>query len=164
MADPIRVVFVCLGNICRSPLAEGAFTAHVERAGLSARFEIDSAGTGHWHVGERPDPRSVQIAAKMGVDITAQRGRQFTAGDFDRFDYVRAMDRSNLRNLEKLARGPEHRAKLALMLDELGVAERGPAEVPDPYYGGRDGFRHVWDLVDRATAALLERIRRERGL
>lgn len=161
MSDPIRVVFVCLGNICRSPLAEGAFRAHVEEAGLTARFEIDSAGTGHWHVGERPDPRSVQIADKMGVDITRQRGRQFVAADFDRFDYVRAMDRSNLRNLEKLARTPEHRAKLALMLDEL---DGGPSEVPDPYYGGRDGFRHVWDMVDGATAALLDRIRRARGL
>jgi len=160
MTARIRVVFVCLGNICRSPLAEGAFRHHVERAGLSHAFEIDSAGTAGYHAGEPPDPRSVQEAHRQGVDISRQRSRKLVASDLDQFDYVLAMDRSNQRNIQTLAKGAV-RAEIGLMLAE-GRSSR--TEVPDPYYGGDQGFSAVWKMVDVATAALLERIRTERGL
>ena len=160
MTMPVRVVFVCLGNICRSPLAEGAFRHHVERAGLSHAFDIDSAGTAGYHAGEPPDPRSVQEAHRQGVDISRQRSRKLMATDLETFDYVLAMDRSNLRNIQALAKGPA-RAQIGLMLAE-GDSSR--AEVPDPYYGGEQGFTAVWHMVDAATAALLKRIRVERGL
>ncbi|MCB9536967.1 MAG: low molecular weight phosphotyrosine protein phosphatase [Myxococcales bacterium] len=148
----IRVCFVCLGNICRSPLAEGAFRRHVEAAGLADRFEIDSAGTGHWHAGEPPDPRSVAEAKKHGVDISRQRARQFVAADLQRFDVVCAMDGSNLRNLLALGEGA---AEVAMLLDE---------DVPDPYYGRGDGFARVWSMVDRGCADLLAALRARHGL
>jgi len=160
MADRIGVVFVCLGNICRSPLAEGAFRAHVDAAGLGERFHIDSAGTGRWHVGEPPDPRSVSEARAHGVDIGRQRGRQLVRADFERFEHVVVMDDSNRRDASKLADGAA-RGRLSRLLDEI---PGGVREVPDPYYGGEDGFAHVWDLVHGATAALLDRIRRQHGL
>lgn len=159
--DRVGVVFVCLGNICRSPLAEGAFRAHVTAAGLADRFDIDSAGTGAWHVGEPPDPRSIEEAAKHGIDISALRGRQFDRGDFARFAHVIAMDRSNRRDLLRHARSPADEARVTLLLSELS---EGPAEVPDPYYGARGGFGQVWRLVDAATAALLERLRKSHKL
>lgn len=149
----VRVVFVCLGNICRSPLAEGAFRRHVEDRGLSAQFEIDSAGTAGYHVGELPDPRSVEVAQRNGVDLTAQRSRKLVPGDLDHFDVVVAMDRSNLRNIKTLGTG---RAALVLMRDEAP----GPPgrEVPDPYYGGPGGFDAVWAQVDESTRCLLDRL------
>ena len=119
MSGPVRVLFVCLGNICRSPLAEGAFRHRVEGAGLKDAFEIDSAGTGHWHVGELPDVRSIDVAHRHGVDITSQRARQFIAQDLVDYDYVFAMDASNLRNINALNRG-QGTAHTALFLDELG--------------------------------------------
>ncbi len=148
----IRVCFVCLGNICRSPLAEGAFRRHVDAAGLADHFEIDSAGTGHWHAGEPPDPRSVAEAKKNGVDISRQRARQFVAADLERFDVVRAMDGSNLRALLALGEGE---ADVAMLLDE---------DVPDPYYGRGDGFARVWSMVDRGCADLLAALRARYGL
>ncbi len=148
----LRVCFVCLGNICRSPLAEGAFRRHVEAAGLGDRFEIDSAGTGRWHVGEPPDPRSVAEAKKNGVDISRQRARQFVAADLQRFDVVCAMDRNNLRDLLALGEGT---AEVAMLLDE---------DVPDPYYGRGDGFARVWSMVDRGCADLLTALRARHGL
>ena len=160
MTQPIRVVFVCLGNICRSPLAEGAFRQHVITSNLADRFDIDSAGTSGYHAGELPDRRSIDIARQNGVDITAQRSRAFVKADLHRFDYVIAMDRSNLSNIERLKESG-HRAQLSLMLDEL---DSGPQEVPDPYYGGAQGFSNVWRMVDDATQALLVRIRTERDL
>ena len=160
MTAPIRVVFVCLGNICRSPLAEGAFRQHVERAGLSPAFQIDSAGTAGYHAGEPPDSRSVTEARRQGVDISRQRSRKLVAADLDAFDHVLAMDRANLRNIQALAKGTV-RAEIGLMLAE-GQSSR--TEVPDPYYGGDQGFSAVWKMVDAATAALLDRIRAERGL
>lgn len=159
MSDRVGVLFVCLGNICRSPLAEGAFRAHVKAAGLGDRFEIDSAGTGGWHVGEAPDPRSVAEARRNGIDISRQRGRQLVRDDFARFAHIVVMDDSNRRNTLKLARGDEAR-RVTRLLDEV---PGGPDQVPDPYYGGEDGFTHVWDLVNTATAALLERLRAEHG-
>lgn len=151
----MRVLFVCLGNICRSPLAEGVFRHHVEAAGLSDRFTIDSAGTGGWHVGSPPDERSVAVARTHGIDITAQRGRRFEAADLNRFDYVFAMDRQNLADIQRI--GGEGSAAVALFLDE--APEVGAHEVPDPYYGGPDGFEQVYRMIDAASRNLLARLR-----
>ncbi len=150
-----RVLFVCLGNICRSPLAEGIFRDHVERAGLQGAFDIDSAGTGGWHVGEAPDRRSVQVAAKHGIDIAAQQARKFVASDLERYDEVLAMDLSNLAAIQQLGDGP---ARVGLLLDEVAGSSSG-GQVPDPYYGGRDGFEQVFRMVDQACGSLLDRVR-----
>jgi protein-tyrosine phosphatase len=155
-----RVMFVCLGNICRSPLAEGAFRAHLERAGRAAQFAVASAGTANDHVGEAPDPRSVAEARRHGVDLTAQRGRHLTRTDLLRFDEVLCMDHSNLQAVRRLAAqlGPGERlARVGLLLDELDGGPAG-AQVPDPYYGGPEGFAQVWRMVDEATGALLARL------
>ncbi len=153
-----RVLFVCLGNICRSPLAEGVFRHRVSTAGLDDRFEIASAGTGGWHVGEAPDGRSVGIARKHGIDISTQRARKFVASDLDRYDVVLAMDRDNLTAIRRLGSASVS-AHTGLLLDE--VPGGSGAEVPDPYYGGRDGFDHVFRLVDQACGALLDRLQTE---
>ncbi|ARV12919.1 protein-tyrosine-phosphatase [Gilvibacter sp. SZ-19] len=144
---------VCLGNICRSPLAEG-----IMRAKLFGRnnYEVDSAGTGGWHVGDPPDPRSVAIAKEMGLDITGQRGRQFKATDFDRFDHIFVMDNSNHRDVLKLARTEHDKQKVSLILDTLFPGEN--VDVPDPYYGGNDGFAKVYDMLDQACEILKERL------
>ncbi len=153
----IGVMFVCLGNICRSPMAEGAFRQHVEAAGLGHAFRIMSSGTAGYHVGEAPDPRSQAAAAAHGVDISMLRGRQRVRADLESYDYVIAMDRSNWSDIQKLARRG-HSAKISMLLEELPDA--GTTEVPDPYYGGDSGFERVWSLVDRSSAALLARLRR----
>jgi len=153
---PVRVQFVCLGNICRSPVAEGVFRALVHQAGLTARFEVASAGTGRWHVGEPPHAMTQAVARGRGVDLSAQRARHFREDDLDAFDEVLAMDAQNLEHIRALLR-PTHRARVGLLLDELGAA--APVrEVPDPYGGDRDGFERVHTLVERACAALLERL------
>ncbi|MBT8403490.1 MAG: low molecular weight phosphotyrosine protein phosphatase [Gemmatimonadetes bacterium] len=151
---PVSVLFVCLGNICRSPLAEGVFRHRVEQAELTAFFRIDSAGTGGWHVGDPPDPRSSATAASRGVSLDGQRARRVDPEDFGRFDWIVAMDRANLRDLERL-RGRIAGAAAELVLLRDFDPEPGDGEVPDPYYGGPDGFDRVFDLVDRSTAALL---------
>ena len=155
--DKIRVMFVCLGNICRSPLAHGLFRNLVEEAGLADRFEIESSGTGAWHVGEQPDARMQQTARRNGVPLDDLRARQVCAEDFHRFDRILAMDRANLADLRRLApaRGG---AELSLMLSH---GSRGGGEVPDPYYGGAEGFEHVLDLLEDACAGLLDRLARE---
>ncbi|MCX2725025.1 low molecular weight protein-tyrosine-phosphatase [Roseibium salinum] len=133
------VLFVCLGNICRSPLAEGVFRALAEEAGVADRLLIDSAGTGAWHAGNPPDPRSIAIAATYGIDLSAQRARQVRADDFSAFDTIVAMDGSNLSTLK--SRTGAGTARIRLLLDN-------PArDVPDPYYGGPDGFEQVYRLV-----------------
>lgn len=134
------VLFVCLGNICRSPLAEGAFRKVVEDLGAGERVLIDSAGTGGWHQGEAPDPRSIAVAARNGIDISAQRARQVVKADFSRFEYILAMDNSNLTNLRKLSPA-ETPARLRLFLEAEGM------DVPDPYYGGPAGFETVFRMV-----------------
>jgi protein-tyrosine phosphatase len=155
--DRIGVLFVCLGNICRSPLAEGIFRHRVEQAELTAFFRIDSAGTGGWHVGDPPDPRSAAVAASRGVSLDGQRARRVDPEDFGRFDWIVAMDRSNLRDLERLReRAATASAELVLLRDF--DPDPGDGEVPDPYYGGPDGFDQVFDLVDRSTEALLARL------
>ena len=150
--EKTRILMVCLGNICRSPLAEG-----IMRAKLFGRnnYEVDSAGTSGWHVGDPPDPRSVAIAKEMGLDITGQRGRQFNVADFDRFDHIFVMDNSNHRDLLKLARTEHDKQKVSLILDTLFPGEN--VDVPDPYYGGNDGFAKVYDMLDQACEILKER-------
>lgn len=159
MAEKIRVLFVCLGNICRSPLAEGVFRQQVEAAGLTDRFEIASAGTGGWHVGNPPDERMCATALRRGLDISHQRARQLKASDMAAWDHVLVMDRSNQENVRKLA--PDA-ANVRLFRRYDPESESG--EVPDPYYGGPEGFEHVYDIVERTSAALLDSLRREHKL
>ena len=156
--DPTRVLFVCLGNICRSPLAEGVFLNLVHGRGLEPHYRVDSAGTGAWHVGERPDVRSIAVARKNGVDLPS-RARQVDAPDFSDFDYVIAMDQQNLSDLRALARthGGEARIHLLREFDP----EPGDRQVPDPYYGGPEGFDDVFTMVRRACSALLDRLEEE---
>lgn len=152
----VRVLFVCLGNICRSPLAEGVFRHLVDEAGLAAQIGADSAGTGNWHVGQPPDPRAQATAARRGIDIARQRARQVAAVDFNDFDYMLAMDSSNLRDLTRIAPATTP-ARLQLFLDY--AADAHTTDVPDPYYGGPDGFDRVYELVHGAATGLLGYIR-----
>jgi protein-tyrosine phosphatase len=154
--DPYRVLFVCLGNICRSPLAEGVFRHLVQEAGLDHAYEADSAGTGAWHAGEDPDPRSQAVAGKHGVSLQGP-ARKVEMDDFSNFDLILAMDQDNRRNLEKLgSRAPGH-AQLRLLRDFDPEAQSG-AEVPDPYYGGPDGFDQAYELVRRSCEHLLHEL------
>jgi protein-tyrosine phosphatase len=146
------VLFVCMGNICRSPTAEGVFRYHVEGAGLAEHIEIDSAGTHAYHVGEPADRRARAAAEKRGMSLEGIRARRVSHDDFERFDYILAMDEDNLARLEDEAPA-EHRHKLRLFLEFSTTGER---EVPDPYYGGAAGFERVLDLVDEASRGLLE--------
>jgi protein-tyrosine phosphatase len=156
---PSRVLFVCLGNICRSPTAEGVMRQLVREAGLEESIELDSAGTGGWHVGSPPDARARAAARARGIALDGS-ARQFVADDFDDFDLVLAMDRSNMRELRQLARGEEERAKVRLLreFDPASAGDEDP-EVPDPYYGAPGGFDEVLDLVQAACTGLLGRIR-----
>lgn len=153
----MRICFVCLGNICRSPTAEGVFRKLVQDAQLDGKLTIDSAGTGAWHVGEMPDPRSRQAAARRGYDLT-HRARKFTAADFDRFDLVLAMDRDNYDTLHRLARGRMHLPMIRLLRSYDLDAPDG-AEVADPYSGEGEAFEHVLDVCERACRGLLEHVR-----
>ncbi len=154
----VRVLFVCMGNICRSPMAEGAFRRLAAEAGLLDRangIATDSAGTSRYHVGEPPDPRAMRAARARGIDISGQRARQVQAGDFGNFDYLIAMDRDNLAHLERLA--PEaHGARLALFLSY--APEVGLDEVPDPYFGGAGGFEGCLDLIEAAARGLFDHV------
>jgi protein-tyrosine phosphatase len=151
------VLFVCMGNICRSPTAEAVFRATAERAGIAAQLFIDSAGTGDWHVGQPPDRRAQAAASRRGYDLASLRGRQVAVEDFDRFGWIFAMDADNLQVLEAL-RPSDYRGHVGLFLD---LVPHAPVrEVPDPYYGGPDGFEHVLDLIEDASAALIARLRR----
>ena len=153
----VNVLFVCLGNICRSPMAEGVFRARVSEAGLSDRIAIDSAGTGDWHIGQPPDPRAQRSARQRGIDLSGLRARQAGSADFDRFDHVLAMDRANLADLARLCpAGREDRLRLFLDF----AADTKGLDVPDPYYGGAAGFERVLDLVDAGARGLLDHIRR----
>lgn len=155
---PTRVLFVCLGNICRSPTAEGVLQHLVQERGLEAEVEVESAGTGDWHVGNPPDRRSTAAAAARGITL-AGAAQQVTAADFEQFDLLLAMDRENLRALHALAPSDEVRAKARLLreFDPTAVAS-GDLDVPDPYYGGPDGFDLVLDLVERACRGLLDEL------
>ena len=152
--QPIRVLFVCLGNICRSPTAEGIFTERVKQAGLQDRIQIDSAGTGDWHIGRPPDPRASRAAANRGYDLSALRGRQVERGDFGHFDYVIAMDDENVHALKQLC-PREHEHKIRRLTD---FCSTGDCSVPDPYMGGLGGFEHVLDLIEDSTRGLLQHL------
>lgn len=150
-----RVLFVCMGNICRSPTAEGVTRALAERSGLAELFEFDSAGTHGYHIGNPPDQRARQAAAGRGYDLSALKARQVNPYDFVRFDHILAMDRDNLELLRQACPEPQ-RGKLRLFLEFAESFEE--VEVPDPYYGGPEGFEHVLDLVEDAAAGLLREL------
>ncbi len=158
--QPVRVLFVCMGNICRSPTAEAVFRARVNEAGLSERFEIDSAGTHAYHIGKSPDQRARAVAERRGVSMEGQHARRVTPEDFSAFDYIIAMDDDNLEELKRVQREADEAgegAVLSLLLEYDTNA--GRREVPDPYYGGAQGFEQVFDLVDGAAQYLLETLR-----
>lgn len=155
----VNVLFVCLGNICRSPTAEGVFRHLVRAQGLGGTIRTDSAGTGAWHIGEPPDRRAQAAARGRGVDLSDLRGRQVRAADFNSFDYVLAMDRRNHRDLAALC-PPGQEARLHMFL--TFAPGLGVSEVPDPYYGGEQGFETVLDMIEAASAGLLDDIRRTR--
>ena len=149
---PVQVLFLCLGNICRSPLAEGAFRALLEARGLTSGWVVDSAGTGAWHAGEAPDPRSITVARRHGVDISGQRARQLTSNDFFEYDWIVAMDRSILTTAQS-RRPADARARVVAFMPHVpNTTER---DVPDPYYGGPEGFEHVWKLLVSGMPSLL---------
>ncbi|MEQ3636641.1 low molecular weight protein-tyrosine-phosphatase [Alcanivorax sp.] len=152
----VSVLFVCLGNICRSPTAEVVFRARVKAAGLEDRIHIDSVGTGDWHIGKAPDPRTQEAALRRGYSMAALRARQVSPADFANFDWVLAMDNTNLADLEVM-RPASYQGTLARFLD---FAEHTAVqEVPDPYYGGEDGFDTVLDLIEESADGLLRRVR-----
>jgi protein-tyrosine phosphatase len=157
----VKVLFVCMGNICRSPTAEAVFRHYVEQAGLAENIQIDSAGTHDYHIGDAPDARTQRAAQQRGYDMSNLRGRQVAVEDFSRFDYVLAMDEANLSILQRL-RPREAQSHLGLFLEFAGRhAER---EVPDPYYGGAEGFERVLDMVEDAAVGLLQHIRLDKKL
>lgn len=143
---------VCLGNICRSPLAEGILTAMVD----PTKYDVQSAGTGGWHVGSPPDERSIKVAAQNGIDITSQRGKQFSTYDFEIYDYIFVMDNANYKDVIKLAKNETEKKKVALILDEVFPGEQ--VNVPDPYYGGEKGFQQVFDMLYQSCEKIVSRI------
>ncbi len=152
----VSVVFVCMGNICRSPTAEAVFRHYVESAGLSGQILIDSAGTHDYHIGDKPDSRAQRAALQRGYDMSRLRGRQVEEEDFRRFDYVLAMDSANLAILQRI-NPPDSDTRVGLFLEY--ARHHTEREVPDPYYGGADGFERVLDMVEDAAQGLLEEIR-----
>lgn len=151
----IKVVMVCLGNICRSPLAEGLLKVKVD----SSKVKVDSAGTSNYHVDDSPDPRSIAVAKRYGLDITDQRGRQFTAEDFNEFDHIYVMDNSNYEDVVKLAPSAEAKEKVEIILNKLFPNEN--ADVPDPYHGGEHGFENVYQMLDEATSVIAKELNQE---
>lgn len=148
-----KVLMVCLGNICRSPLAEGLLKSKVDPKNVY----VDSAATSDYHIGHTPDERSVEVARKNNLDITAQRGRQFQVSDFDEFDYIYVMDMSNYNDVLSLARNEEDKKKVKLILNEVFPGEN--VEVPDPYYGGHDGFNNVYKMLDEACEEIAKKLK-----
>ncbi|MCG2420052.1 low molecular weight phosphotyrosine protein phosphatase [Aequorivita sp. F47161] len=146
-----KILMVCLGNICRSPLAEGILKSKVD----SSKVYVDSAGTGHWHVGDEPDKRSIAVGKKYNIDITQQRGRQFSTSDFENFDEIYVMDNSNKENVLALAENDSHKEKVKLILDEIFPNEN--VDVPDPYFGGDAGFENVYKMLDEACEQIAQR-------
>lgn len=153
--EKIKVLFVCLGNICRSPLAEAIFKDKLKKKGLEQFFDVDSCGTSNYHIGDPPDSRTIANARKNGVAID-HCGRQFTVHDLARFDYILAMDKSNHHNILKLLKDKAHEKKVMLMraFDPFGKGE----EVPDPYYGGEKNFQEVFEILDRSTENFLQHL------
>lgn len=146
----MKILMVCLGNICRSPLAEGIMKEKVQEKGLN--WQVDSAGTGSWHIGKLPDSRSIDVARKHGIDITDQRARQFEAADLDKYDYIFAMDSSNYQNILKLATNDKQHEKVHLIMNEANPGYN--ESVPDPYWDD-NGFEHVFQMLNRACEAFI---------
>ena len=159
---PVRVLFLCLGNICRSPLAHGVFQRKVEAAGLADRFEIDSAGTGGWHVGQPPDRRMRETATRRGTPIDDLRARQLTRDDLGYYDHVFAMDKENLHDALFLDPDGDHGTRVRLFREF--DPEPGDYQVPDPYTGGQQGFDEVYEIVERTCRAILDRLKQIYGL
>ena len=143
---------VCLGNICRSPLAEGILKSKVD----SSKVFVDSAGTGSWHIGSEPDSRSIATANRYDLDITDQRGRQFSKKDFEDFDYIFVMDNSNFKDVMSMAETDEDRQKVHLILEEIFPSEN--VDVPDPYHGGEQGFENVYQMLNEACEIIAEKL------
>jgi protein-tyrosine phosphatase len=154
--EKVRVLFVCLGNICRSPLAEAIFKEKVKKAGLEKWIEADSCGTSNYHIGGSPDPRTIANATKNGISID-HCGRQLSINDLEKFDFILAMDKSNYKNILAVTGSDPHKQKVMLMRD-FDPLEKG-GEVPDPYHGGEQGFQLVFDILDRSMENFLEHLR-----
>lgn len=148
----VKILMVCLGNICRSPLAEGLLAAKLPKD----KFTVDSAGTGNYHIGKQPDHRSIATAKKNGIDITQQRCRQFSAKDFEEFDYIFAMDLSNYSNIIALAKNQEQKEKVELILNHLFPGDN--VDVPDPYYGLQNGFDMVYEMLDETCDIVAQKL------
>jgi protein-tyrosine phosphatase len=149
---PVKILMVCLGNICRSPLAEGLLASKLPKN----TFFVDSAGTGKWHVGKQPDERSIAVAKKNGLDISYQRGKQFSAADFDAFDYIYVMDNNNYADVIALAKNEVQKNKVQLILNELFPGEN--VDVPDPYYGLQNGFDSVYQMLDQTCDVIAKKL------
>lgn len=150
----MKILMVCLGNICRSPIADGLLRSKVAQANLPV--EVDSAGTSNQHVGEAPDPRMRETAKSFGVSIDDLRARHFVVADFDRFDIIYAMDQTNFNNITRLARSADDKTKVRLILNESHPGKN--LEVPDPYFGGKQGFIDVYNMLDEATDSILKNV------
>lgn len=149
---PVKILMVCLGNICRSPLAEGILQSKLPKD----QFIVDSAGTGNWHVGRQPDSRSIAIAKLKGLDISRQKGRQFSTKDFETNDYIFVMDNSNYKDVIQLAPNQQAKSKVSLILNDLFPDEN--VDVPDPYYGMEDGFSNIYGMLDEVCEIIAERL------
>ncbi len=152
--ETVKIMFVCLGNICRSPLAEGVFREQVRRAGLEDRFEVTSSGTGSWHVGQPPDGRMQQTARGRGLDISDQCAQQFDAEHLEAYDHIFVMDKSNLHDVLFFDDGDAHGGKVRLFREF--DPQPDDYQVPDPYQGGREGFEHVYEIVERTARRMLD--------
>lgn len=148
----VKIVMVCLGNICRSPLAEGILASKLP----PNTYHVDSAGTGSWHIGQSPDERSIAVAQKNGLDISKQKGRQFSSADFDTFDYIFVMDNSNYDNVIALAETHEHKQKVKLIMNELTPNQN--QDVPDPYFGMHNGFDIVYKMLNDACEVIAQKL------
>lgn len=149
---PVRILMVCLGNICRSPLAEGLLMSKLPKN----NFIVESAGTGSWHIGKQPDERSIAVAKKNGVDISHQRGKQFTSIDFDAYDYIYVMDNTNYNDVIDLAKTDQQKSKVKLILEELFPGEN--VDVPDPYYGSQFGFDSVYKMLEETCDIIAKKL------
>lgn len=154
---PIKILMVCLGNICRSPLAEGILASKLP----VNKFIVDSAGTGSWHIGRKPDERSIAVAKKNGIDISNQKGKQFSKNDFDEYDYIYVMDNSNYEDVIQLSENQAHKQKVQLILNELFPDEN--VDVPDPYYGLPNGFDSVFKMLDEACEVIAKKFNEKHG-
>ncbi|GGF73512.1 low molecular weight protein-tyrosine-phosphatase [Wenyingzhuangia marina] len=152
MVKPIKVLMVCLGNICRSPLAEGILKSKIQNQNVI----VDSAGTGAYHIGKLPDPRSIEVAKKHGIDITDQKARKISKADLDTFDFIFVMDESNYRNVLMMATNETQSAKISMIMKT--IYPREDISVPDPYYGGDNGFEQVYQMLDEACDVIVNKI------